>query len=155
MKYQDKNKDDLIKELREVQQKYDSLKATFEKSLEEKENEKLILEKLINTSDDFIQFRDSTPDYNKISQIILDISGAKYVSFNIFDDNELDFTTVALVGITENFKKGIALLGFNVIGTHWKHDPFRAEKTKQQNITRFGHLYELTGNVLSKNLPSN
>ena len=150
MNYQDKTKDELIKELSEVQQKYDSLKTTFEKSLTEKENEKLILQKLINASDDFIQFRDATPDYNKISQIILDISGAKYASFNIFDDNGLDFRTVALVGITENFKKGIALLGFKVIGTHWKHDPFRAERTKQQNITRFGHLHELTGNVVSK-----
>ncbi len=151
MDYQEKTKDELIIELGEIKQKYDSLKTTFEKSLAAKENEKLILEKLIDASEDFIQFRDATPDYNKISQIILDISGAKYVSFNIFDDNGLDFTTVALVGITENFKKGIALLGFNVIGTHWKHDPFRAEKTKQQNITRFGHLYELTGNVISKN----
>ncbi len=38
MDYQEKTKDELIIELGEIKQKYDSLKTTFEKSLAAKEN---------------------------------------------------------------------------------------------------------------------
>jgi hypothetical protein len=128
--YQDKTKDGLIKELKEVKLRYDSLKATIENSLTEKENEKLILEKLIGASKGFIPAADFKTDYIQILQTALEISGAKYASFNFFDNNGLDFTTVAFVGIHEKIMKASSFLGFDVINSYWNHDPQRAEKTR-------------------------
>lgn len=142
--------EDIIKAFKELQQKYDSLKAIFDMEIDVKEEERLILDKLINTTKDFIKFQSNTPDYNNIAQLMLEISGAKYGVLNIFDDNGLDFTTVATAGITDNFKGGLSFLGFDILNKHWKHDSSREEKTKNQIITIFEHLYNLTGNVISK-----
>ena len=80
------SKSELIDMVRELQQKYDSLQATAEKRFEEKETEKVILENLINASEDFIQSTAETPDYNAMLKTVFEISGAKYGSFNVFDD---------------------------------------------------------------------
>ena len=87
-------------------------------------------------------------DYKKIADTIIEISGAKYVSCNLFDENGLDFTTVALVGINEHILKISSLIGFEIVNRKWAHDPVRAEKIKKNTITHFDTLHELTGTVL-------
>ena len=150
----EKTREDLSLELSELQKKYECVKGELEQGLKEKAIENSFLEKLIYASEDFIHFSEETPDYKKIAQIILDISGAKYATLNIFDDNGLDFTTVALAGIHANVQKGMSLLGFDVIDKHWKHDFLRAEKIKDQTITGFNNLHELTGDTISKKVIS-
>ena len=131
-----------------IKSKTENLRPPTEDVL--KNNENILLEKLINASKNFIQFSDETPDYNEILQTMLDISGAKYAALNIFDDNGLDFRTVALAGINENITKGLSILGFDVLNKHWKHDPLRANKIEHQTITCFENLHDLTGEVISK-----
>ena len=147
----DKTKEELLKELQELRKTYNSLKATIEKEHVIKKDEDYVLKKLIHAAEEFIQFTADTPDYKKILRVIIDISGAKYAALNIFDENGLDFTTVALEGVKENIQKGMEILGFGFKNKHWKHDPIRAEKTKNV-ITRFMHLNELTGRVIPKNV---
>jgi PAS domain S-box-containing protein len=152
MKTKEQSKDELSQEFLELQHNYNSLKEEFQKGIEEKEYEKGLLEKLIKVSEEFIHFSDEIPDYNKILELILDISGAKYASLNLFDDNGKDFCTVAITGISENLKKAISILGFSFENKHWDYDPVRAERIKGQTITRYKHLHELTGNVIKKNV---
>lgn len=154
MHYQDKTKEELLIELQELQQKYDSLKSAFDKELLGNEENKYDLERIIYASKEFSLFSDYSFDHSRILQTLLDISGAKYASFNIFDENGLDFTTVAVAGISENIKKGMLLLGFDPMNKKWKHDPIRAEKIKNQTITRFDSLNDLTGDVISKSVVS-
>ncbi|MGD0756403.1 MAG: PAS domain-containing sensor histidine kinase [Bacteroidales bacterium] len=148
----DKTKEELVKELQELEQTHKSLKARLQKELADKEEEDSILKKLIHTAEEFIQFTDDSPDFNKLLQIVFDISGAKYAALNIFDDNGLDFSTIALAGINKNIIKGMSILGFDVLNRHWNHDPQRAERTKPQIITRYMHLNELTDDVIPKNV---
>ena len=150
----DKTKKQDIQELVELRKEYNSLKATLERELDNKKDNESIFRKLILSSQEFIQFTNDTPDYDKILQLVLDISGAKYAAFNVFDENGLDFTTVAIAGIKENIKKGLHFLGFYVQNKHWNHDLNRAEKTKQQIITRFSNLHELTGDSVPKKIIS-
>ena len=152
MNDKDITKEELIKELQELQQAHNSLKTRLEKELAVKEKDDSILKKLIHAAEEFIQFTDDSPDFNKLLQIIFDISGAKYAALNIFDDNGLDFTTVALAGIRENIIKGMSILGFDIQNKHWNHNPKRVAKTKQQIITRYMHLNELTGDVIPKSV---
>jgi PAS domain S-box-containing protein len=147
-----KTNEELKIELQDLQGKYNLLKTTFEKTLDDKEDEKIFLEKLINASEELIQFHEDTHNYSKILQIMLDISGAKYGALNIFDSNGLDFTTVAIEGVNENLKKIGSLLGFDLINKHWKHDAFRAEMTKNSTITRYEYLHDLTNDVISKTI---
>ncbi len=151
MDHQYKTKEELIRELEEVQHKYNSLEAAYIKDREVKEQEKQILEKLIHASGEFIVFQDNTCDYAKILDNILAISGAKYASFNIFDREGLDFTSVSISGIKDIYKNAMSFLGFDPVNKHWKHDPFRAEMTKDKAITRFDSLHQLTRDVISKN----
>jgi len=152
MNDKNKTKKELIKELQVLEQTHNSLKARLQEELADKEEEDSILKKLIQAAQEFIEFREDSPNFNKLLQIVFDISGAKYAALNIFDDNGLDFTTVALVGINKNIIKGISILGFEVLNKHWIHDPHRASKIKQQIITRFIHLNELTSDVIPKNV---
>jgi PAS domain S-box-containing protein len=152
MNDKNKTKEELIKELQVLEQTHNSLKAKLQEELADKEEEDSILKKLIQAAQEFIEFTEDSPNFNKLLQIVFDISGAKYAALNIFDDNGLDFTTVALVGINKNIIKGISILGFEVLNKHWIHDPHRASKIKQQIITRFIHLNELTGEVIPKNV---
>ena len=152
MNDKNKTKEELIKELQVLEQTHNSLKAKLQEELADKEEEDSILKKLIQAAQEFIEFTEDSPNFNKLLQIVFDISGAKYAALNIFDDNGLDFTTVALVGINKNIIKGISILGFEVLNKHWIHDPHRASKIKQQIITRFIHLNELTGDVIPKNV---
>jgi PAS domain S-box-containing protein len=82
------------------------------------------------------------------------VSGAKYLAFNLFDENGLDFTTVALSGIKDHIKKAVELLGFKIIGKKWDHDPERAKKINSNIITRYKNLQELTGTVIYKSIVS-
>jgi PAS domain S-box-containing protein len=152
MNDKNKTKEELIKELQVLEQTHNSLKARLQEELADKEEEDSILKKLIQAAQEFIEFTEDSPNFNKLLQIVFDISGAKYAALNIFDDNGLDFTTVALVGINKNILKGISILGFEVLNKHWIHDPHRASKIKQQIITRFIHLNELTSDVIPKNV---
>ena len=102
-----------------------------------------ILKKTLTESTGLIDNASSEFNYEKISDTILEISGARYVSFNIFD-NDTEFTTVAISGIKENILKGTTYFGFEVMNKKWKFDPFREEKTRDNPITRFESFHELS-----------
>ena len=118
-------------------------------ALQERES---ILKKTLIESSGLIDITSEGIEYEKISNIILEISGAKYVSFNLFDENGIDITTVAVSGVKENILKANAYFGFEVVNKKWKFDPFREEKTKDKAITRFESFEDLFGLSISKNV---
>ena len=152
MKNLEKTKETLVFELEEAQLKYNSLKEALEKEAHERENEKLLLEKLSRASEELIQFQDGKSGYNRITETLIEISGASYAVFNIFDHDGLGFTTVAIAGIKDIYKTTISYLGFDLINKHWPHDPEREAKTKDQTITRFDSLGQLIGGVMPKSV---
>ena len=103
---------------------------------------------LLELSEGFLQVSTTAIDFQKITDDLLKITGGKYAAFNLFDENGKDFQSVAVSGVSEHIKKATQLLGFDLTGKKWAHDPVREEKIKNRVITRFSTLYELTGNVL-------
>ena len=91
-------------------------------------------------------------DHESITRFACDISGADYAAFNLFDKNGLDFTTVAVQGITNKFKKVSKFLGFDIVGKRWPYDPIKEEKTKGQEITVFESLHDLAGSKIPKEI---
>jgi hypothetical protein len=114
--------------------------------LENENQSKMVLlesSKLIDTGTENI-------DYQKISDTILRISGSKYVCFNIFDENGLDFKSVALSGIKEHVLKVPTYFGFDILNKTWKYDPIRAERIKDNVITHFDSLHEVASYHIPK-----
>lgn len=112
--------------------------------------EKKILEKIVAISEEFLQFAGSELNYQKITDNILDISGAKYASFNLYDEDGSKFRTVAFSAPEGIIKKVSSLLGFKLLGKKWDRDPVRAERIKSHTITRFSTLSELVGDLIAK-----
>lgn len=121
-----------------------SEKGYFSCILNDITKEKLVAE----TSEHFFKQKSGEVDYQRISDTLLSISGARYVAFNIFDRNGKDFTTVAVSGVQEHIRKAADLLGFRITGKKWKHDPVRMSLIKDRNITRFQNLRKLTSRVI-------
>jgi len=111
-----------------------------------------ILKRTLIKSSELIDVNAEEINYEAIADSILEISGAKYVGFNLFDEDGLDFTTVALSGIKDKLLKVSSYLGYEVINKKWKHDPVRADKIKNNSITKFDTLHDLTGIVISKSI---
>jgi diguanylate cyclase (GGDEF)-like protein/PAS domain S-box-containing protein len=123
-------------------------------NITEKDREKKVLEKIVAISEEFLQSTVVKLDYQKITDDILDIAGAKYAAFNLFDEDGHKFKTVA-ISIPEGvLKKVTSLLGFKILGKEWEFDPVRDEKIKGHTITRFSNLGELSGEVIPKILIS-
>lgn len=108
------------------------------------EESKKVLNKLLRINSELINSDLTEIEYAKFTDIMLEISGAKYVSFNLFDSNGLDFTTQSFSGLPEISLKAIDFLGFDPLNKKWKHDPYRAEKIKKNVITVFDSLVDLT-----------
>jgi hypothetical protein len=131
---------------------------TLQSAAEEKKissaEEKKILQIIVATSEEFLQSANNELNYQKITDNILDISGAKYAGFDLYDEDGTKFTTVALSAPEGIIKKAYSLLGFKLLGKKWDHDSVREEKIKSSTITYFTTLSELTGDVISKPLVS-
>ena len=108
------------------------------------------LKKALFESSELIAVNPEKIDYQKIADIILDLSGAKYVGFNIFDENGLDFSTIALSGIKEDILKVSSFLGFEIINKKWKQDKIRDDKIRNNTITTYSSISELSGHVIPK-----
>lgn len=108
------------------------------------------LRKALVHSSSMIQSNNNEIDYQLIADSFLEISGAKYLSFNIFDENGLDFTTVAVSGLKENLLKFTSIIGYEIVNKKWKHDAIRAPRITDEMISIFNSLSELASNVIPK-----
>jgi len=103
---------------------------------------------LTNASRDFLRLKDEKINYKRITDDLLVISGARYLTFNLLDDNGLDFNTVAVSGMRNNVIKASELLGFHIKGKKWRHDPARAEMIRKSTTTVFNSIRDISTTAL-------
>ncbi|HHX59519.1 MAG TPA: diguanylate cyclase [Epulopiscium sp.] len=109
------------------------------------------LRRVIEISANFIDSTAQQLSCQEVSDYMLELSQAKYVSFNIYNLNKKDFKTVALSGIQENIKKAVEILGFKIVGNSWKCDPIRTAMIKGESVLVFEDLCTVSRNVLPYN----
>lgn len=120
---------------------------------ERKKNELLIqnnhdlLQKLLFRSSDFIG-DNTTIDYQSILNTMIEISGAKYGAFNIFESDSNEFVTKAIYLSKNDFDIISKLFDFDISKRRWKDDPARKIRINKQQTTRFEYLRELTGEII-------
>ena len=107
---------------------------------------------LLDAARSFINFSEGKFDSQRVCDDMRILSGAKSVGFNLFDEDGLTYTTVALSGMNRHWQKIINLLGFNPIGKKWNARDEKNQLTQDRSVTVFNHLHELTGSVLPSGL---
>lgn len=112
------------------------------------------IKNLVELSEKFLQSDENEIDFQAFSDEFLTLSEANYAALNVFDEDGKSFTTVAVSGNYWLIEKAIAILGTGLKGKKWKYDPVRDRKIKNQDITRFATLMDLTGDILPKHLVS-
>ena len=124
---------------------------TERKQLEEKLRQQAEgMAQLLAFSEALLKVSGVVVDYQQLTDNVLKITGAKYAAFNVFAENGLEFKTVAIAGVNEHLKKATSILGFDMAGKTWQHDPVRSARIKNQVITRFASMGDLSGDVLPK-----
>lgn len=101
---------------------------------------------LAESAEMFLQQTSEKINYQAITDTILQISEARYGIFNIYDDSGEEYISVAFSGVSSIISEVSDILGFNIVGKKWRHDPVREKKIAMSTVTKFTHLYELAEN---------
>ena len=112
------------------------------------ENTLNILKKTLQVSSELLESELGFVDYQRFTDFVREISGAKYAAFNIFEEDGRKFMTVALSGIDEHLTKATKMLGFDILNNKWDYDSAREKKIKDKKTTLFENLHALTGDVV-------
>jgi diguanylate cyclase (GGDEF)-like protein/PAS domain S-box-containing protein len=109
------------------------------------------MRKLSDLSERFLQLTDDDNlDFQKITDDILDLSGAKFAVFNLFDHRGETFNTLALSGAGKFMDRIIEMMGYDITQKTWAVDPVRALKIVDNITTHFTSLAHLSGEVIPK-----
>jgi PAS domain S-box-containing protein len=114
----------------------------------DKTEENKRLKKLVASSEELFQSSAAEIDYQKIIDDLAEISGARYGAFNLINEDEKCFTTVAISGSFEYINKASSILGIELAGKMWDIDSRIEDRIKDRSITRFKALYELTDGIV-------
>ena len=112
--------------------------------------EKEILKLLVAVSEEFLQSAGSEPNYQKITDTVVLISGAKYAAFNLYNEDGSNYTTLAISGPEGIITKTSALFGDKLIGKTWKPKWASSEKLIPYIISRHLILSDVARNIIRK-----
>jgi len=108
--------------------------------------------KIIDVAKMFLQEPLSEITHQKVCDTARDVCSAKYVIFNLYEDDGKCYTSVAASGVGDVVGKVSKILGFNIANRKWGDDPVKAEKIAKKTITKFKTLQELSGDKIPKSL---
>lgn len=101
-------------------------------------------------SEELLEGKINETYYQRITDNLKEITQAKFISFNLYDQDGKSYTTKVISGNTEIANKAMKILGIGLNNKKWPHDEARAKKIKEKIITRFPNLHELAGEVIPK-----
>ncbi len=106
---------------------------------------------LTNTADKLLQYSTDDIDYKKITNTLLDISGARYGILNLYNPDNKAFTTEAYTGIEKDIKLVEKMFGFTLTGKKWFINTKDPKNEGQKNIiTHFNSLCEFADRITPK-----
>jgi len=104
--------------------------------------EKETLENLLQLTEEFIKNSGDSLNYQKITDNIRELSGAKFVLLSLYNETKDKFKTVAVSGSSGELKKAERVIGSLVKGREWPSPPERVRRLKRGNLTVFSGLSE-------------
>ncbi len=104
-----------------------------------------ILNKLLLESSELIQSKQTLPDYEKLAGILHNISEARFVSFNLFDEQTKSYRTKAMAGLDNYRHLSKKYLGFDLSNHEWKEGPVRYFNNKVEAVSIYKSVAEISG----------
>lgn len=104
-----------------------------------------ILNKLLLESSELIQSKNTLPDYEKLAGILHNISEARFVSFNLFDEQTKSYRTKAMAGLDNYRHLSNKYLGFDLFNHEWKEGPVRYFNNKLEVVSIYKSVAEISG----------
>ena len=114
------------------------------------EKKKEALETLVKLTQKNLQLSVGSLDYQHLTDDLLQLSGAKFVAINTYEENGTKTVTRAISGITDNIRRASELLGFELTGKAWDVIPERDRSIKDGRLLRFANLYESGSGAISR-----
>jgi PAS domain S-box-containing protein len=109
-----------------------------------------ILNKVLVETTKFIESGADEINYTKITDLMYEISGAKFVAFNEYMNNGLEYMTKSLSGVSDFARNSINILGFNLLEKKWKNDAFISTGTPREALHVFKNISEIADKVFPK-----
>ncbi len=124
---------------------------TQRRQAEEKllESKKKLKETLLKSSE-LIEITAEKNHYQKVTDFMLEISGAKYVSFSLFYEYEQTIETVAISGVKEHVQKLASFMGFDVMSKKKDNNSELLSKIFTENLTVMKSVTEAFGLLIPK-----
>lgn len=108
------------------------------------------LKELLFDNSELILNKSTAIDFNKLSETIRKISGAKYAAFNLFEKNEIEYSTIGFAGLKDFNSLSKKYLGYDFLNKKWTFDSDRADMVKDRTITTFNNLYDYVGKMMPR-----
>jgi hypothetical protein len=105
--------------------------------------------KILEASRQFINSKSNDMVFHRICDYMLEVSEARYVGLNLFDQDGKTYTTAAFSGISDELDLVAGILGFNPKGKRWFTDDDKFRLISDKSLMEFENLHSLTG----ENLP--
>ncbi len=112
--------------------------------------EKLDLQKVVNASARFLAMNGDNIDYQFIVDTLAELTGAKYAVFHTYNEDRSTFRARAIYGVSEKVKQALKILGYDLMTKNWDFDQRRNDMIKDNLITDFADLMELSEGVIPK-----
>lgn len=81
-------------------------------------------------------------DYREITDIFKDVSGAKIVAMNLYNEEKTKTKTIAFSGGKSLLSKAAKAMGFTLEDKEWDIIPKRLKHTQKRSLSKFSGLYE-------------
>lgn len=104
--------------------------------------EKEALEILANFAHETLEQPIGKLDYEKLTDNILQLSGAKFAAINTYNKEGTKTVTRAISGEPESIRKASEIMGFELTGRAWDIIHERAKSIRGGCFLRFNNLYE-------------
>jgi len=115
-------------------------------------NENLALTKLAGFAHHSLQNPAGDFSYQAFSDGLLELSGAKFVAINIYEQDGRKTVTKAISGIAGSIRRICDLLGYELTGKAWDMIPERFNAIKEGRLLRFANLYDSASGAIPKKI---
>ena len=117
-------------------------------------NENHDLDNLISYSEDFLKTSIENIDYQKITDNIVSIADSKYAIFNLYEENGIDFKTIAISGNKNDIINANMYLKFNILDKSWKGNLNNVINANNKVVNVFNDLLDITEDIIPKPIVS-
>jgi diguanylate cyclase (GGDEF)-like protein/PAS domain S-box-containing protein len=115
-----------------------------------RKNETASIRELLKLTEKLISSDLATIDYQEPAEILLKLSGAKFVAINTYEADGTKTVTRAITGMPKFIDKASKVLGFKITGQSWDIIPERMRTIEGGKLTRFSSMYETAMGALSE-----